>query len=165
MECLESSRLINQMNFGESMIIFPISSALIYKGDILQVVYLDGLPDENTPNLYSPMALKALGMKGRPEKMDWESMTKDDNGNIYIADFGDNRSQRKYYPIHVISKPVNNIDKIFDYKTYNVCYPDQKSRNCEAIFFMNGKIYLITKVEGNNRNNENQKVFLFGFFN
>ncbi len=138
---------------------FPYIFRFDLQGNILQVVHLNGLPDEDAPNLYKPERIKQLGLEGRPEKMDWEGMAKDDEGNIYIADFGDNRSQRKYIQIHILSPLAENIDKTTNFKTFDVCYPDQKPRNCEAVFYMNCKIYIITKVETNSQNSKEQEIF------
>ncbi|MEM9887396.1 MAG: hypothetical protein AAF849_15990 [Bacteroidota bacterium] len=55
------------------------------------------------------------------QNKDWEDLTYDDKGNLYIGDFGNNRNQRKDLKIYIYHFPTARIDSI----TYS--YPDQQS--------------------------------------
>ncbi|MDX9754775.1 MAG: hypothetical protein RBU29_12495 [bacterium] len=77
--------------------------------------------------------------------VDWEAITRDQDGYLYIGDFGDNDAQRKTYTIHKIHETHALAQKGETTKTYTFRYEDRKSRNCEAFFVQNGRLYLISK--------------------
>jgi hypothetical protein len=91
---------------------------------------------------------------------DWEDLTSDKSGNLYIGDFGNNDNKRKNLSIlKVKEKDLNNKGKI-DVERISFSYPNQekfppKKKNlyfdCEAFFYFNGNFYLFTKsrVTGN----------------
>ncbi len=72
---------------------------------------------------------------------DWEEICRDDNGNTYIGDFGNNNSTRKDLTIY----------KWDGSKTERIqfTYPDQiegkKEHDCEAFFWTKDSLYLFTK--------------------
>ena len=84
---------------------------------------------------------------------DWEDFTKDDKGNLYIADFGNNFNRRKNLRILIVEK------KEFDEKKAEVdkiefSYPDQKSFppekdnrvfDAEGLLYFNDYLYIFTK--------------------
>lgn len=85
---------------------------------------------------------------------DWEDLTSDKKGNLYIGDFGNNFNKRKNLTILKIES--SNLKKGKDLKTERISfyYPDQnkfppKSKNmyfdCEAFFHFNDSLYLFTK--------------------
>jgi hypothetical protein len=89
--------------------------------------------------------------------VDWESITTDEKGHLYIGDFGNNSNTRRDLIIYVIEEPyptqtvVTNTKKRILYY-----YPDQKSipaeqynYDAEAMFWKDGKIYILTKHRGN----------------
>lgn len=70
---------------------------------------------------------------------DWEDMTADDKGHIYVGDFGDNRFQRgdlSIYRYHLETEKVDSI--LFD-------YPNNEHYNVEAFFWYNDAFHLFTK--------------------
>ena len=85
---------------------------------------------------------------------DWEDLTSDEAGNLYIGDFGNNDSKRKNLSIlKVENKTLNDKGKI-DVDRISFSYPDQKKFppkkkklyfDCEAFFYFNNNFYLFTK--------------------
>ncbi|MEO9892966.1 hypothetical protein [Aurantibacter sp.] len=85
---------------------------------------------------------------------DWEDLTTDTNGNLYIGDFGNNTNKRKNLVIYKLPNPEKeNGDKItaekieFNYPNQNK-FPPKKSKlyfDAEAFFHWNGFLYVITK--------------------
>jgi len=76
---------------------------------------------------------------------DWEALAIDSNGNFYIADTGDNQLKRKSYRIYQFTEPKTSAKKIKKVNSYKFEYSDGKSHDCEAIFAMNDRLYIITK--------------------
>ena len=73
------------------------------------------------------------------QAIDWEDMTADDKGHIYIGDFGDNRFKRndlKIYRYHLESEKVDSI--VFN-------YPNEEHYNVEAFFWYKDTFHLFTK--------------------
>lgn len=85
--------------------------------------------------------------------VDWESITTDNLGNLIIADCGNNSNTRRDLALYFVKEPYPS-------ETVTTCvssrilyyYPDQKSIppekknfDSEAIFWANGKIYILTK--------------------
>jgi len=90
---------------------------------------------------------------------DWEELTSDDKGNLYIGDFGNNKNKRQDLCILKIkNEDLKNNDTIgVEYIKFK--YPEQKNfppkkkkffYDCEAFFYLNDSFYLFTKsrVEG-----------------
>jgi sugar lactone lactonase YvrE len=66
---------------------------------------------------------------------DWEDLTSDIEGNIYIGDFGDNHKKRKKYRILKVKYPKKKTTKITP-KHINFILPiDIKSLDFEAFFY------------------------------
>lgn len=88
------------------------------------------------------------------KNMDWEDITKDKNGNIYIGDFGNNDNERRDLCIYKVNKNQLNKDiALSEYKIY-FSYPEQKEfppkkkelfYDVESFFEQNGSFYLFTK--------------------
>lgn len=73
------------------------------------------------------------------QAIDWEDMTADGEGQIYIGDFGDNRENRtnlKIYRYHLETEQVDSI-------TYS--YPNEAHYNVEAFFWHQDSLHLFTK--------------------
>lgn len=88
------------------------------------------------------------------ENNDWEDLTTDKAGNIYIGDFGNNNNKRKDLAILKISKDSLNNKKDTAVERISFYYPDQKKFppkkkkhhfDCEAFFHYNDSLYLFTK--------------------
>lgn len=108
-------------------------------------------------------AIYAINAKGKIEKtitisnatnVDWEDITKDKAGNIYIGDFGNNDNERRDLCIYKLAKnQLNNDLASAEYKI-SFSYPEQtefppKKRelfyDVEGFFEHNGYFYLFTK--------------------
>ncbi|OEK07819.1 hypothetical protein A8C32_15135 [Flavivirga aquatica] len=85
---------------------------------------------------------------------DWEDLTSDKKGNLYIGDFGNNTNKRKNLAIlKVNNDDLYSSDKV-DIKRISFKYPNQKKFppkkknmhfDCEAFFHFNNNLYLFTK--------------------
>ncbi len=125
------------------------SSGLIRSADGLYWTENDG---GGKPELYK------IDLKGRliatkkipnSSNKDWEELTKDSSGNIYIGDFGNNNNRRKDLKIYKIREEgEGKTDTISFY------YPDQqsfssgqqnKNFDCEAFFWYKDSLYLFSK--------------------
>jgi hypothetical protein len=107
--------------------------------------------DGNRPILYKvDLTGKLLEeIEVQTNSFDWESVTRDDKGYVYIGDVGNNNNTRKNLVIHRLKPEApNQVADIF------LKYPDQKEfppakseRNfdCEATLWYQGQIYLFTK--------------------
>lgn len=85
---------------------------------------------------------------------DWEELTSDAEGNLYIGDFGNNDNTRKDLAIYKIDKnqlggktAVTSAKIAFSYPEQTE-FPPKKSKmmfDCEAFFEFKGDFYLFTK--------------------
>jgi hypothetical protein len=85
---------------------------------------------------------------------DWEDLTSDDEGNIYIGDFGNNDNDRQNLAIYKIKAEDLNKDETEAESVVQFYYPEQtefppkkKDRifDVESFLIFNGKFYLFTK--------------------
>jgi hypothetical protein len=94
----------------------------------------------------------------RAKNHDWEDLTSDEKGTIYIGDFGNNSNKRKNLSI-IIVEPNELDEKKAEIDEIEFKYPDQyefppKNKNkyfdTEAFFYFKNSLYLLTKsrVEG-----------------
>ncbi|RSK35990.1 SdiA-regulated domain-containing protein [Hymenobacter metallilatus] len=83
---------------------------------------------------------------------DWESITRDTNGHVYIGDVGNNNNSRQDLVIYRLNPA--NVQQV---QEIHLKYPDQQEfppakeeRNfdCEATLWYAGKVYLFTKDRG-----------------
>lgn len=90
---------------------------------------------------------------------DWEAITHDNDGNLYIGDFGNNDNLRKNLAIYKINKADLNKNSIGKLETIFFNYGDQKDfppkkkelfYDCESFFYKNGFFYLFTKNRSKN---------------
>jgi len=84
---------------------------------------------------------------------DWEDITSDAQGNIYIGDFGNNDNDRKHLRILKVNKADLNKDLVpitkieFEYEDQKKYPPKKKKRyfDAEAFFYFNSHFYVFTK--------------------
>ncbi len=110
--------------------------------------YLTHNDANNKPNLYE---LDAEGKLVETHTLklpnvDWEDLARDTEGNLYIADIGNNDNDREELAIYKVSmNDLQNPQPIrFKYED-NYGKKSGKSFDCEAIFWHDGNLYLITK--------------------
>lgn len=100
--------------------------------------------------------LKKYTIAGADSK-DWEDIARDNKGNLYIADLGNNsgnRSDLKIYKVRA-DNPVSAETIAIAYDTKETVAAKgkkgkgkaktAKSFNCEALLWHNGKLYMVTK--------------------
>lgn len=97
--------------------------------------------------------LKTLEVKNA-KNHDWEDLTKDEKGNIYIGDFGNNQNKRKNLSIYKIPNPDTEQGDKIKAKKIKFYYPEQKKfppkkeeflYDAEAFFYNNDSLYIITR--------------------
>lgn len=85
--------------------------------------------------------------------IDWEEMAVDNLGNIHVCDSGNNGNARKDLciyqikdPLPVFSGTVNYFQKIHFYYPEQKAFPAKPNNfDCEAVFWANDNLYLLTK--------------------
>ncbi|MFQ5641479.1 MAG: hypothetical protein ACE5IR_26175 [bacterium] len=109
--------------------------------------------------------IREVGIIGA-KNVDWEDLAVDDAGHLYIGDSGNNRNIRQDLTVYVIPEPDPlTSDSVAVLKRIHFTYPDQKSfpepgnRNfdCEALFWTNGRLYILTK----HRSDRKTKLYRF----
>ena len=92
---------------------------------------------------------------GDAVNIDWESMTTDDDGNLYIGACGNNYSVRKDLCIYIFKDPhpiATGTTRY--YQKVNFYFPDQKeypagendsNYDCEALIWAQGRLFVLTK--------------------
>ncbi len=99
-------------------------------------------------------------LKLKAKNNDWEDLTSDEKGNLYVGDFGNNENHRKDLVILKVKKKDLDkdkkvtVDKIkFSYPNQHHFPPKKEARffDSEAMFYWNDFLYVFTKsrVEGN----------------
>lgn len=110
----------------------------------------------NDPKLF---ALDTLGKLRttfyiNKKNRDWEDLTTDDKGNLYIGDFGNNANDRKNLKIYKFSAYNLGDQKNIVPEEIKFSFPDQKKFppkkknrhfDVESFFYHNGYLYLFTK--------------------
>ncbi|PKA98825.1 hypothetical protein B0O79_2519 [Flavobacteriaceae bacterium MAR_2009_75] len=85
---------------------------------------------------------------------DWEELTTDKEGNLYIGDFGNNLNNRKDLTIYILPNPEEEKGDKIDAKKIKFSYPEQKDFpakkkdrmfDAEAFFHLNDYLYIFTK--------------------
>jgi hypothetical protein len=79
------------------------------------------------------------------ENKDWEDLTSDEQGNIYIGDFGNNNEKRKTFRIYKINHAdltkKSAIAEIIEFKLPK----GQDSKDFESFFLFNNFFYIFSK--------------------
>jgi len=85
---------------------------------------------------------------------DWEDLAKDTEGNLYIADIGNNDNDRKDLVIYKLPHPENEPGDKIDAQKIKFHYPEQQEFppkkpgrffDAEALFHWGGHLYIVTK--------------------
>lgn len=89
---------------------------------------------------------------------DWEDLTADKKGNLYIGDFGNNANDRKNLVIYKLPNPEIETGNKIDAERIEFRYPEQKDfpprrglllYDSEAFFYHKDHFYIITKNRAN----------------
>lgn len=93
--------------------------------------------------------------------IDWEDLTRDDEGRIYINDAGNNDNSRTDLKIHRIPDPETIVGSVVEAETVNFIFEDQYqfpppstnlNYDIEAIAWKSDSLYLFTKNRSNPQN-------------
>lgn len=105
-------------------------------------------------------ALYRFSLQGRPlqtvtvsgvSNYDWEAITRDRQGNLYIGDIGDNNEVRKHYSVLRVPPPDSTVKVIRNVEQIDFRYPKKVSQNSEAMFFYQENLYIISKESKENK--------------
>ncbi len=99
--------------------------------------------------------------------IDWEDLSVDDKGNLYIADVGNNSGVRKEFQILKLSLDEAFINSEVEAQEIRFVYSESKikqnsestfNRNCEALIWWQGRLYLFIK---NTKKGPKRKVEIY----
>lgn len=94
--------------------------------------------------------------------VDWEDMTSDDDGNIYIGDFGNFNNPATELQIVKIPDPnTYGGSTLPSYEIIEFVYPDVGYMDCEAMLHLDGFIYIFTKRVDENQNPNLEEGFVY----
>jgi hypothetical protein len=92
------------------------------------------------------------------ENVDWEDITADNLGNLWIGDIGNNNRERKNFTIYIIREPPPlEASSASISRKIEFYYPDKKKSskrddiNAEAIFWADRELYILTKRDESRR--------------
>ncbi len=129
-ECRSSASLYTHNDSGDEARFFVVDTF----GNLLNTIYLDQVTAS-----------------------DWEDMTQDPYGNVYIGDFGNNLNNRKDLKIYKIGvEALEKGDTVqpgiihFTYPDQHAFPPDSSAMNfdCESMFYYGDSLYLFSKNRG-----------------
>lgn len=112
-----------------------------------------GNPDKIYQVNYKGDLVKELKVKNA-KNHDWEDMANDENGNVFIGDFGNNGNDRKNMAIYKIPDPNEENGDDIKAEKIEFNYPEQKDfppkknkllYDAEAFFYYRNNFYIITK--------------------
>lgn len=83
------------------------------------------------------------------ENDDWEDLTSDDQGTIYIGDFGNNSEKRKDFTIYKVSNPESTTEKVSAEKINFTLPTGTESEDFEAFFVYQNTFYIFSKEKKN----------------
>jgi len=93
----------------------------------------------------------AVVLKGATN-VDWEAITGDADGNMVVGDVGNNVSRRKELAFYLFKEPKPGVTEVAEVRKVTFAWPDQTAfpdpelaHDCEAMFLLRGKLYLLTK--------------------
>ncbi|KSA13279.1 hypothetical protein [Maribacter dokdonensis] len=147
-------------NYGQLKVIADLPGSLdensglaTYGDSTVWVIEDGGNKDEIYQINLKGDILKSLKVKNG-DNQDWEDLTTDKAGNLYIGDIGNNANKRKDLVIYKLPNPTIEPGDKIDAEKIKLHYPDQKDfppkkeglfYDSEAIFHHDGKIFIVTK--------------------
>lgn len=100
------------------------------------------------------------------EHVDWEDITTDNDGNLYIGDIGNNQNKRKDLKVYITKEPnPQDNEEVLIKKIVPFRYPDQEkfgsplhlNFDAEALFYFRDILWILTK----HRSNTKTKLYKF----
>jgi len=85
---------------------------------------------------------------------DWEDLAQDEEGNVYIGDFGNNDNKRKNLAIYLVRDPAGAERSSVQAEKIQFSYPQQKDFppeagrrlfDAEGFYYQKGYLYIVTK--------------------
>ncbi|WP_405608768.1 hypothetical protein [Polaribacter sp. Asnod1-A03] len=157
--CLSLLLLCNCQNFGQLTMIADLpkdleevsGTEMIIGSDIIWMLNDSGNKSEIFGVSKKGNIKEEIDIKSKNH--DWEDLTSDDEGNLYIGDFGNNLNKRKNLAILILDKKDLD-DKNADVKKIKFKYPNQdkfppKKKDLyfdsESFFYFNNHLYIFTK--------------------
>lgn len=151
-------------NYGQLTVLTDLPGSLkensgmvSVKDSTIWVIEDGGNKDELYKVDFNGDIVKSLKVKNG-DNDDWEDLTKDKLGNLYIADLGNNDNSRDNLTIYKVPNPeIEPGDKI-DAERIELSYPDQKEfppkkserfYDAEALFHYGNKLFIMTKNRSN----------------
>jgi hypothetical protein len=153
-------------NFGELKLISHLSKNLeevsgteVVSGSKLIWMLNDG---GNKSKIYgvSKKGKIVKDIRIKAKNNDWEDLTSDEKGNLYIGDFGNNESRRKNLTILKIkhkdlsSNKKVTVEKIRFYYPNQTSFPPKKKQlffDAESFFYYKDSFYIFTKSRVKNK--------------
>ena len=146
--------IVSCSNFGQLALVSDLSNLLkevsgnemIFNSDLIWMHNDSG----NKPELFG------VNINGEIEKVvkvkaknhDWEDITSDDKGNLYIGDFGNNNQKRKNLSILKIANQDLLNSNAVEVEKIKFEYPKLKKKvsfDAEAFFYYQDNFYIFTK--------------------
>lgn len=151
---------VSCQNFGQLKVLANLPNSLHEVSGIEKVKNADLLwmlnDSGNKPIIYGVdnqgKIIREIIVKAKNN--DWEDITSDEEGNLYIADFGNNNNKRKNLRIlkikhqDLLVKDKVEVEKIkFSYPNQTKFPPKKKDRffDAESLVYKNGFLYIFTK--------------------
>jgi hypothetical protein len=101
--------------------------------------------------------LARVRIKGA-QNIDWEDITADDHGNLWIGDIGNNDSGRRDLAVHRVAEPDprGGVDEVRVDLSVGFSYPEQREFgnkladfDAESLLWWDGQLWLLTKHRSN----------------
>jgi len=99
---------------------------------------------------FEPISKQLLEVRQLPLKnMDWEDLTHDPVGNLYIGDFGNNGNRRRDLRIYRYNPATQELDSILFRYPDQTTFPPERVEdwnfNCEAMVYFQDSLHLFSK--------------------
>tara|TARA_R110002167_G_scaffold233264_2_gene438499 strand:+ start:1160 stop:2017 length:858 start_codon:yes stop_codon:yes gene_type:complete len=152
--------LYNCANYGQLQLIAKLpekldeNSGIIHlKGETVWFIQDAGNQDKLYQVDFNGKLRNELQVKNG-DNIDWEDLTKDDQDNVYIGDFGNNHGKRTALVIYRVPNPEVEKGKKIKAEQIVYRYPEQEqikagtpdlTYDAEALFYRDNFLYIITK--------------------
>ena len=124
------------------------ASELVKGSDLVWVIEDNGNKDHLYGLTFEGKIKSSINIKNAKNE-DWEDLTSDNEGNIYIGDFGNNRKKRKDFTIYKILHKDLIKDNAMATQIEFKLPKKEKSKDFEAFFLLNDHFYIFSKERTN----------------